>query len=97
MKKLIIVGLIAATSGCATQSFVVNENRNAEPTKEVMQAFFVEGIGQEQEIDAADICGSPDLVSKVETHQSFLNGLLSFATAGVYTPRQATVYCIENG
>ena len=57
--------------------------------------FFVSGIGQEQEIDPVAICGSADKVAKVEVQQSFINGLLGFITYGIYTPRQARVYCVK--
>ena len=64
-------------------------------TKEVMQTFFVSGTGQEQELDAADICGGVDKVARVESELSFLNGFLGSLTGGLYTPRQAKVFCVE--
>jgi hypothetical protein len=58
-----------------------------------MQAFFVNGIGQEQEIDAAQICGGADKIAKVQVQQTFLDGLLTGITFGLYTPRDARVFC----
>lgn len=96
MKKLTL-GLLAVLSlaGCATQTYHISPTapKSAEPNKEVMQTFFVSGIGQEQSIDANAVCGSADNVSRVQTQQSFLNGLLGFVTSGIYTPRQVKVYC----
>jgi hypothetical protein len=96
MNKSIVALLILASSGCATQSFVMNPDAEREPTKEVMQPFFVDGIGQVQEIDPVSICGSVEQVGKVETHMSFMNGFLGVISSGIYTPRQATVYCVDS-
>ncbi|MEC6823429.1 Bor family protein [Photobacterium piscicola] len=57
------------------------------------QPFFVSGIGQHKTVDAAKLCGGADNVAKVEVQQTFVNGLLSVVTFGVYTPRQARVFC----
>lgn len=57
------------------------------------QPFFVSGIGQHKTVDAAKLCGGADNVAKVEVQQTFVNGLLSVVTFGVYTPRQACVFC----
>ena len=67
MKKLIIVGAFVVVSGCSTQSFVVNDAYQPTSTKEIMQPFFVSGLGQTQELDAADICRGSENVAKVET------------------------------
>ena len=61
-----------------------------------MQAFFVSGLGQSQEVDAAGLSGGIEKVGKVETHMSFMNGFLGVISSGIYTPRQATVYCVLN-
>ncbi|WP_130802425.1 Bor family protein [Acinetobacter ihumii] len=94
MKKLIFVSLISLlSSGCATQTYLLSNEGNSAPSYNKMQAFFVSGIGQEKEIDAAKICGGADKVSKVQTKITFLNGLLGQISYGVYTPRQILVYC----
>ncbi|MGC0794027.1 Bor family protein, partial [Pantoea agglomerans] len=51
------------------------------------------GIGQRKSIDAAQVCGGQEKVNRVEVQQTFVNGLLSVVTFGVYTPREARVYC----
>jgi hypothetical protein len=95
MKNTVAAMIIVATSGCATQSFVMTPQAPSEPTKEVMQPFFVSGLGQTQEIDPVSICGGVENIGKVETHMSFMDGLLGALSSGLYTPRQATVYCID--
>lgn len=95
MKVFGIVVLSLVLTSCATQSYVVNGGGDTVPTQETMQPFFVSGLGQTQEIDAAAICGRADKVARVESHMNFLNGLLGGLTFGIYTPRQAKVYCTE--
>ncbi|MCC4796630.1 Bor family protein [Enterovibrio norvegicus] len=93
MKKtaVLVVGALML-SGCAQQTFVVNDKQgNLE--EEAMQSFFVSGIGQKKTIDAASICGGAENVAKVEVQQTFLDGFLGVVTFGIYTPRDARVYC----
>lgn len=96
MRTLIAAGIMLAASGCATQSFVVNEPTATVATTDVMQPFFISGLGQTQEIDAAEICDGAENVGRVETQMSFMNGLLGALSSGIYTPRQATVYCVQH-
>jgi hypothetical protein len=44
-------------------------------------------------VDAAKVCGGADKVSRVEVQETFPNVLLSIVTFGIYTPREARVYC----
>jgi len=50
-------------------------------------------LGQEKELDAATIFGGSDKVVKVESKLEFIDGVLGFLTAGLYTPGHAKVYC----
>ncbi|MGU3487303.1 Bor family protein [Enterobacter bugandensis] len=96
MKKLIMVALVAAAvSGCAQQSFSVNKAITATPQQVTTHHFFVSGIGQSKQIDAAQVCGGADKVVRTEVQQTFVNGLLGFVTFGIYTPREARVYCAK--
>ena len=91
--KAILVLLFAGfATGCATQSFVFDPGYQAMPVEETSH-FFISGLGQKDVIDVSSVCGGSDNVARVETHQSFLNGLLGFVTYGIYTPRQTAVYC----
>lgn len=94
MKKIVIAGLLAIMgSGCATQTYLLANRGETTPSYDKMQTFFVSGIGQEQEVNAAEICDGADKIAKVQTQQTFLNGLLGAITYGIYTPRQIRVYC----
>lgn len=82
-------------SGCATSTYMVNGNSSTNPEEEDMQNYFVSGLGQKKEMNAAEICGGADKVAKVVTHTKFVDGFLGVITAGLYTPRTAKVYCIK--
>jgi uncharacterized lipoprotein YehR (DUF1307 family) len=93
MKKLILLAVLSvAVTGCAQQTFVMAP-QDSEPAMEESQTFFINGLGQEKEVDAASVCGGADKVSKVEVQETFVNGLMAAVTFGIYTPREARVYC----
>jgi hypothetical protein len=47
------------------------------------------------EVDAEAVCGGP--WARVETQQSFLNGLVTFLTLGIYAPHEVEVTCAARG
>ena len=56
---------------------------------------FVYGLVPPPTVEAAGRCS--DGVAVVETELSFLNGLVSFVTAGIVTPMHITVTCAASG
>jgi hypothetical protein len=89
-----MVALLALmASGCAQQSFNIKNTPVAAPEKTYTHHFFVSGIGQQKTIDAVQVCGGADKIVKTEVQQTFVNGLLGVVTFGIYTPREARVYC----
>lgn len=96
MKKLIIAVIAAAAlSGCAQQTFKLNNGIAEKPTQETRQSFFVNGIGQAKTIDAAQVCGGADKVVRTEVQESGTDVLFRIITLGIYTPREARVYCAK--
>lgn len=94
MKKILAVATFAVLlSGCAQQTFQLKHNQVAAPKQVTTHHFFVSGIGQKKTLDAAAVCGGADKVDRVESQQTFVNGLLGVVTFGIYTPREARVYC----
>ncbi len=92
MKKMLFaVVVIALTAGCAKQTF--NINGTGSLAKEEMQTFFISGLGQSKEMDAAKVCGGAEKIAKVEVQWTPLNIVLGMVTFGIYTPRDARVYC----
>ena len=95
MKKMLLATALALLiTGCAQQTFTVqNKPAAVAPKETITHHFFVSGIGQKKTVDAAKICGGAENVVKTETQQTFVNGLLGFITLGIYTPLEARVYC----
>ncbi|MEE4409758.1 MULTISPECIES: Bor family protein [unclassified Serratia (in: enterobacteria)] len=94
MKKLLAAVVLTMTvTGCAQQTFTVKNDVAIAPKQITTHHFFVSGIGQKKTIDAAAVCGGADKVVRTEVQQTFVNGLLGFVTLGIYTPREARVYC----
>ena len=83
---LLATALALLITGCAQQTFTVqNKPAAVAPKETITHHFFVSGIGQKKTVRAAKICGGAENV-KTETQQTFVNGLLGFITLGIYTP-----------
>ena len=95
MKKMLLAALALLITGCAQQTFTVQNKPAAVAPGNITHHFFVSGIGQKKTVDAAKICGGAENVVKTETQQTFVNGLLGFITLGIYTPLEARVYCSQ--
>lgn len=95
--KTTLTGIIAALllTGCAQQTFMVNSGVTLTPRQTLTQHFFLHGIAQQKTIDAAAVCGSANKVAKVEVKQTMLNALASTFTMGLYSPREAKIYCLN--
>ena len=92
MKKMLLATALALLiTGCAQQTFTVQNKPGSSSTKTITHHFFVSGIGQKKTVDAAKICGGAENIVKTETQQTFVNGLLGFITLGIYTPLEARV------
>lgn len=93
MKKLLAMLLATSLlSACATQTVHLQKG-NSRLSYEESQTFFISGLGQEQTVNAVQICGDESRIAKVESHLSGTNILLGIVTLGIYTPRTARVYC----
>ena len=81
---LLATALALLITGCAQQTFTVQNKPAAAPKKPspIISSFLELGGA----IDAAKICGGAENVVKTETQQTFVNGLLGFITLGIYTP-----------
>jgi uncharacterized lipoprotein YmbA len=94
MKKIILISALLL-SGCATQSFRLSDGQaKSIPSYQGTSHFVFWGIGQEKQLDPKEVCGARK-VSQVQTTYSFLNGLLSGITWGIYSPRDYAIYCSE--
>ena len=97
MKKMLLATALALLiTGCAQQTFTVQNKPAAvapKPSPIISSRFW---NWAKKTVDAAKICGGAENVVKTETQQTFVNGLLGFITAlGIYTPLEARVYCSQ--
>lgn len=92
MKYALLLCAALALTGCAKQTFYINGSQGA-LADESMDIFFVAGIGQQKRINAAQICGSPSRVVKVEAEQSVVDWLIGGLSGAIVTPRTSRVYC----
>lgn len=94
-RRLLTVAALGLTFSTATACYhaVVETGRPAGTT--VVQKnwvnTFVFGLVAAQPIDVTAQC--PGGVAKVETQQTFVNGLVGLVTLGIYTPQSATITC----
>ena len=95
MKKMLLATALALLiTGCAQQTFTVqNKPAAVAPKETITHHFFVSGIGQKKLSMQPN--GGAENVVKTETLQTFVNGLLGFITLGIYTPLEARVYCSQ--
>ena len=92
-----IVTTIAAVSlltGCATHHAVVVTGIDPGPRKveDKWADSYAGGLVPPDRVDAGTGCGE-DGVAMVETRISFLNGLVSTLTFGIYSPMEIVVTC----
>jgi hypothetical protein len=92
MKKIITIILMASVTGCTYQKFQLDDKAATIPTHEGTNHFVFWGLGQTKEVDPNEVCGSRG-TSSVETRYSFVDGLLTGITYGIYSPRTYAVYC----
>ncbi len=91
---LILASLMLLASGCAVQRFdLVDGQVKNSPSLDDSQTFWVGGIGQSTEIDAANVCGGSARVVSIETQQTGGDVALTLITLGIYSPRHIRVTC----
>ena len=90
LHSLTAVALLGA-AGC--YHAVVETGRQPAPTvvERPWVNTFVFGLVPAPVIDVSAQC--PGGIARVETQQTFLNGLVGVLTFGIYTPQSATITC----
>lgn len=91
---LVAMAGIMFITACSAQRAIVSSKGmvKKDPTVTKTDHFIFWGLAQTKETKATDICGSRR-VSATEAQMTFLNGLLAFITAGIYSPRDMKVFC----
>ena len=95
MKKMLLATVALLITGCAQQTFTVqNKPAAVAPRKPspIISSFLELG---EENCRAAKICGGAENVVKTETQQTFVNGLLGFITLGIYLRWKRIIVCSQ--
>ena len=91
---LLATALALLITGCAQQTFTVqNKPAAVAPKETITHHFFVSELGRRKLSIKKQICGGAENVVKTENPANIRNGLLGFITLGIYTPLEARVYC----
>ncbi len=93
MKRLIgIVALLAGT-GCFHIHYVTGEPQAPNASYEAWHHGGIFGLVEfVQPLDVSNIC--PQGTARVDSEESFLNGLVRAVTWSLYTPETVTVTCV---
>ncbi len=87
---LTLMSILLASSACYHS--IVDTGLEPGPTAyhEGWEAAWFVGLVPAK-VDATGTCGGP--WARVETQQSFLNGLVTFLTLGIYAPHDVEIVC----
>lgn len=101
MKKMMIYGvvlggLLVAATGCAEHTFNIGTGAPTAPiVYEEWHNHWLAGLIGERTLDLEAECASGN--ATIHDEQSFLNGLVSVLTGGIYTPTTVTIRCARGG
>ncbi len=94
MKRYLFVFLsLLSLTACSHQRFNFSDKQPVTYPYETKSNFFVAGIGQTDNINVKEICGSVADVETIETSYSFTDGILSLFTYGIWSPKTYKVWC----
>lgn len=90
LASLALASLVLVSAGCYHS--IIETGLEPGPTAyhEKWETAWLVGLIPAR-VDATGICGGP--WARVETQQSFLNGLVSLLTLGIYAPHEVEVVC----
>ena len=99
MKRYIVITFAAAAltlSACAnvTISKAGSDPASSPPNYEDSKSYFIGGLVGEHTVDVKKACNGGE-AKQMQSRTTFVNGLVSVITLGIYTPRTARVWCEE--
>ena len=90
---LALVGLALLTGGCYHATVETGAKPSTVTVEKRWAASWIGGLVPPRTIETAQKCTTG--VAKVETQLGFVNMLVGFLTAGIYTPMDIRVTCAE--
>ena len=97
MKKMLpATALALLITGCAQQTFTVQNKPAAVAPKETISPIIFVSTGQKKlSMQPKFVAAQKMLLKNRNPAKIFVNGLLGFITLGIYTPLEARVYCSQ--
>ena len=93
---LLATALALLITGCAQQTFTVQNKPAAVAPKETATPSFLRFWNwAKKTVDAAKKFVAAQKMLLKQKQQTFVNGLLGFITLSIYTPLEACVYCSQ--
>ena len=88
---LVAIGLVL--SGCYHATIETGAKPSTVTVRHAWASGWIYGLVPPKTVETASKCTTG--VSRVETQQSFVNGLVGILTLGIYTPMEIGVTCAE--
>jgi hypothetical protein len=95
MVKLSLAGLLVAALGCYHATVETGLTPSTQTVEKSFAASWIGGLVPPSTVETASKCQHG--AAKVETQLSFVNMLVGFITAGIYTPMNIKVTCAQTG
>ncbi len=94
MRILLVLAMFFAT-GCFHINYVTDKPRAPSPEYKKWHNDFVYGLAEGSDpVDVKQIC--PEGVARIESEETFVNGLVNVLTIGIYNPQEVTVTCVAS-
>ncbi|SHH23289.1 Bor family protein [Ferrimonas marina] len=97
MKQLFLAAsLTLCLSACSTVTIKPDPNVTVSnlPSYEETRHFFMWGLAGEERVNVKEVCGEQG-AAQMQSQATFLNGLLSTLTLGIYSPHSVKVWCSD--
>jgi len=93
-KKLLICASLAILAGCSTVTIHPKQSAEltTEPTYQERKSFYLAGLIGEERVNVSEVCEEKEAV-QMQSQQTFVDGLLTVVTLGIYAPHTAKVWC----
>ncbi len=90
MKRMLPIVLVLL-GGCFHFHYVTERQPAPAPTSEAWHNGFVWGLVEPSPIDLARVC--PSEFARVDSTETFVNGVVHALTFSIYTPETVTITC----
>ncbi len=93
-QSIVALMVLLGLSACSTVTIKPDPGVqvNNLPSYQDSRHFFFWGLAGEERVNVSAICGE-QAVAQMQSQQTFVNGLLTGLTLGIYAPHSVKVWC----